>query len=216
MNSAMRQTPFVETPCDAVEYNSQSHRIHIISVWGEEAMGSLQIARSVVLAGLLFSGVTAAPAQTRPGPLRPANGTAPRAPNDQVEGSVWQFKATRQEVEKPITATFRVEENAILQIEKEIPTEEPSTGTPKRPRDRIKAGGIKLPAAKTKRVGDVTKMDNGKTKLIFTEGPLQGQAIIAPLKDRPGVWSGEYRQRLDDKTEKLGPLWKLELRESED
>ncbi len=180
-------------------------------------MGFRKIARSVLLVSLLSSCVTPAPAQTRPGPLRPANGTAPRAPNDQVEGSVWQFKATRQEVEKPITATFRVEENAILQIEKEIATEEPSTGTPKRPRDRIKAGdGIKIPMAKTKRVGDVAQMENGKIKLIFTEGPLQGQAIIAPMKDRPGVWSGEYRQRLDDKTEKLGPLWKLELRESED
>ena len=180
-------------------------------------MRALLFVSSVVLAGLLAGWVTPAHAQTRPGPLRPADGTAPRAPNDQVEGSVWQFKATRQEAEKPITATFRVEENAILQVEKEIPTEQPAAGTPKRPRDRIKAGeGIKLPVAETKRVGDVTQMDNGKTKLIFTEGPLKGQAIIAPMKDRPGVWSGEYRQRLDDKTEKLGPLWKLELRESED
>ncbi len=34
-------------------------------------------------------------------------------------------------------------------------------------------------------------MANGKTKLVFNEGPLLGQAIITPVKDKTGVWSGD-------------------------
>ena len=59
-------------------------------------------------------------------------------------------------------------------------------------------------------------MDNGKTKLVFNEGSLRGQAIITPVKDKKGVWSGEYRQRTDPNNQKLGPIWKLELRQAED
>jgi len=59
-------------------------------------------------------------------------------------------------------------------------------------------------------------MANGKTKLVFNEGPLLGQAIITPVKDKTGVWSGEYRQRTDPSNQKLGPIWKLELRHAED
>lgn len=148
-------------------------------------------------------------------PLPPRTDSVPRLPNDQIEGSVWQFKATKRGEEKPIEARFRVSDGAILEVP--APPEVKPGENSKTPPEKIKEALEKLgPKVADKRIGDVQKMDNGKTKLVFLEGPLRGQAIIAPVKNKSGVWSGEYRQRTDPANEKLGPLWKLELRQSED
>ena len=147
-------------------------------------------------------------------PLPPRADSVPRLPNDNIEGSIWQFKATKRGEEKPIEARFRVSDGAIL----EVPTPpEVKPGEGKTPPERVKEVLEKLgPKVADKRIGDLEKMANGKTKLVFNEGPLLGQAIITPVKDKTGVWSGEYRQRTDPATQKLGPIWKLELRHAED
>jgi hypothetical protein len=147
-------------------------------------------------------------------PLPPRADSVPRLPNDNIEGSIWQFKATKRGEEKPIEARFRVSDGAIL----EVPTPpEVKPGDGKTPPERVKEVLEKLgPKVADKRIGDLEKMANGKTKLVFNEGPLLGQAIITPVKDKTGVWSGEYRQRTDPSNQKLGPIWKLELRHAED
>lgn len=147
-------------------------------------------------------------------PLPPRTDSVPRLPNDNIEGSIWQFKATKRGEEKPIEARFRVSDGAIL----EVPTPpDVKPGDGKTPPERVKEVLEKLgPKVADKRIGDLEKMANGKTKLVFNEGPLLGQAIITPVKDKTGVWSGEYRQRIDPNNQKLGPIWKLEMRHAED
>jgi hypothetical protein len=147
-------------------------------------------------------------------PLPPRADSIPRLPDDQIEGAIWQFKATKRGEEKPIEARFRVSEGAILEVPA-VPEAKPGDG--KTPPERVKEALEKLgPKVADKRIGDVEKMEKGKTKLVFLEGPLRGQAIVSPVKDKKNVWFGEYRQRTDPANEKLGPIWKLELRQAED
>lgn len=167
---------------------------------------------SALLTVLAFL-VVGAPAKAQL-PLPPRADSIPRLPNDQIEGAIWQFKATKRGEEKPIEARLRVSEGAILEVPAP-PEVKPGDG--KTPPERVKEALEKLgPKVADKRIGDVEKMDNGKTKLVFNEGSLRGQAIITPVKDKKGVWSGEYRQRTDPNNQKLGPIWKLELRQAED
>lgn len=163
-----------------------------------------------VMAGLLLVSAGAALAQP---PLPPGPGESrDRRPNDQIEGGIWQYTATRKDAEEPLEGRIRIDKLAIFQVEKEfrLPEKGKLPGGP--------GGSLKLPAPpEAKRIGDITKNSDGRIRLTFLSGDLKGQALLTSKKDQPGVWRGEYRQKIKDgDKEKLGPIWTMELRESED
>lgn len=137
-----------------------------------------------------------------------------RGPYDNLEGTVWQYRATRKDKdgkELVIEGRFRSEERGLYLIDKELPG-------PDLPRLKKNLTGEK-PKVQTNRgtrVGDVTETD-GKIKLIFETSekdfPLNGFMILWPKKDRPGVLMGHYTEKKGDK---LGEKWIVEIRECED
>ncbi len=160
--------------------------------------------------------------------------TTTRRPNDDLEGTIWQYRATRkgkgdketEEKEIVLEGRFRIEEKGVFEADKQIELPgRPLPGLRKNNKDEGKAEGnskdnskgksITVPSAKGRRVGDVTKTNDGKTKLVIEakDFPLQGIVIVWPKKDRPGVWMGTYQERKNDKN---GDKWVIELRESED
>ncbi|MBC8117675.1 MAG: hypothetical protein H7062_25070 [Candidatus Saccharimonas sp.] len=160
--------------------------------------------------------------------------TTTRRPNDDLEGTIWQYRATRKEKgdneseEKEIVleGRFRIEEKGVFEADKQIELPgRPLPGLRKNnkgegnaagdAKDDSKGKSITVPSAKGRRIGDVTKTNDGKTKLVIEakDFPLQGIVIVWPKKDRPGVWMGTYQERKNDKN---GDKWVIELRESED
>ncbi|MEK6259542.1 MAG: hypothetical protein AABP62_13070 [Planctomycetota bacterium] len=187
----------------------------------------------IVLLGCLLLGAGLADAQPAI-KSRIEKSTTTRRPNDDLEGTVWQYRATRKEKggketeEKEIVleGRFRIEEKGVFEADKQI--ELPGKRLPglrKNDKGEGKAAGdskddskgksVTVPSAKGRRVGDVTKLSDGKTKLVIEakDFPLQGIVLVWPKKDRPGVWMGTYQERKNDKN---GDKWVIELRESED
>ncbi len=146
-------------------------------------------------------------------PLPPVPGESrDRRPNDQIEGGIWQYNATRKGADEPLSGRIRIDKLAIFQVEKEFRLPE---------RGKLpggEGGSLKLPAPpEAKRIGDIAKTSDGRIRLTFLSGDLKGQALLTSKKNQPGVWRGEYRQKIKDgDKEKLGPIWTMELRLSED
>lgn len=153
---------------------------------------------------------------------------APRRPNDNLEGTIWQYRATRKDKDKKevvIEGRLRIEENGVFEVD--MPVELPGKrllglrkddkaakksddGASEEPKRKVT-----VPTTRGRRVGDVSKLDDGRTKLVIEakDFPLQGILILWPKKDRPGVWMGTYQERKNDKN---GEKWAIELREGED
>lgn len=183
-----------------------------------------------IIATLACSLIGASVAKAQPAiKSRIEKGTANRPPNDNLEGAVWQYRAERKETdgkEIVLEGRFRIEEKGVFEADKQI--ELPDRRLPglrKNDQGEGKAAGdskddskgksVTVPSAKGRRVGDATKLSDGKTKLVIEakDFPLQGIVIVWPKKDRPGVWMGTYQKRKNDKN---GDKWVIELRESED
>lgn len=155
--------------------------------------------------------------------------TTNRPPNDNLEGAIWQYRAERKDKdgkEIVLEGRFRIEEKGVFEADKQIELPgRPLPGLRKNIKDEGKAAGdskddskgksFTVPSAKGRRVGDVTKTNDGKTKMVIEakDFPLHGIVIVWPKKDRPGVWLGTYQERKNDKN---GDKWVIELRESED
>lgn len=161
------------------------------------------------------------------GPLKKlaesANDSVPRRPNDQIEGAIWQYKATPQTTDsqkkkdepesKSIAGRFRVDGKAVFDVKKER-----SRLDPKERLEAIKKGKdvVSTPEPQqTKRIGDITKLDDGKTRIDFVEyEPLKGLAVVWPKKDYKDVWIGYFQEK--DKAGKPTRKWNFELRKAED
>jgi len=182
-----------------------------------------------IIAALACSLIGASVVEAQPAiKSRIEKGTANRPPNDNLEGAVWQYRAERKDKdgkEIVLEGRFRIEEKGVFEADKQIELPgRPLPGLRKNNKDEGKAGDSKdgskgktvtVPSAKGRRVGDVTKTNDGKTKMVIEakDFPLQGIVIVWPKKDRPGVWMGTYQERKNDKN---GDKWVIELRESED
>lgn len=195
---------------------------------GDYEMNKTAFSVFVVALACLVDGASRAEAQ----PViksRIEKGTTNRPPNDNLEGTIWQYRAERKDndgKELVLEGRFRVEEKGIFEVDKQIELPaRPLPGLRKNNKDDFKGAGdtkddskgksITVPSAKGRRVGDVTKTNDGKSKLVIDakDFPLQGIVIVWPKKDRPGVWMGTYQERKNDKN---GEKWVIELRESED
>jgi len=154
-------------------------------------------------------------------PLPGESGTKSRLPNDQIEGAVWQYRAVQKQkdgTENVKEGNFRIEEKGIYRTDTIVKV--PPVEKPGKIFDAIKSGQggtVKIPQPNPKgdRIGDVTKLSDGKTKLVFIDKdfPLQGNVIVWAKKDRPGVLMGYVAGKDSDKA---GERWTLELRELKD
>jgi hypothetical protein len=137
----------------------------------------------------------------------------PRGPNNQIEGAIYQYRATlpKSDVE-PMQGRFRIEGAGIFNVEKEI-------GAPK-VRESLRnlrdgADGVTVQSeAREQRIGDVVAMEEGKIKLVFMDyEALPGFAIIQRKEGQTGVWKGYFQELKDGEA---GRRWQIQVRTSED
>ena len=155
----------------------------------------------------------------QPGPLRKAlegNSTLPRLPDDNIEGAMWQYRATRRGSDEDLTGKFRVDEKLVFSVQREV--EAPKRGSDDDPLKKIisgEGGKVKLPDEPTeKRIGECKTLSSGRVRIDFQpESGLEGFMIVRPKKDATQVWWGTF-QAMNGK--KKGPRWNVELRKAED
>ena len=137
-------------------------------------------------------------------PLSKEADTLPRLPDDQIEGSIWEYKGTLKEGEKTsededakIEGRFRIEGKAIFDASPGIPL--PDREQVKSAVEKARAGKlneIKLPGAATeKRIGEYRKLANGRLRLDFNDADgLHGAMTIWKKKETDAVWMGTYNE----------------------
>lgn len=151
--------------------------------------------------------------------------TLPRLPNDQVEGTIYEYtgkpkskpKKGEKEVD-PLKGKFRLEGNAIFDISKRLPI--PKKDEVKKVIEKAKRGKLdelKLPAKpQQKRLGEYRKLSRGKYRLDFKDTDkdgINGIMIIWPKPKSKGVWLGTFSEKEGKKTVRS---WIVELRAIED
>ncbi len=158
-------------------------------------------------------------------PLPGAGGgpkSLPRLPNDQIEGTIWEYKGklkgeTKSDETTPkLEGRFRTENKAIMDISRRLPI--PPKEEVKKVIDKVKEGElseVKLPPApQVKRLGEYRTINGGKLRLDLNDKEsLNGIMIIWPKKDTADVWLGTYAEKKDGKTVRE---WIVELRPTED
>lgn len=141
----------------------------------------------------------------------------PRRPNDQIEGAVWQYRATRKGAEEELTGRFRVDEKLVFALEAEVRLpERPREGRPLQRLVEGDAGKVKLPEPpQQKRIGECKTLSSGRVRMDFQpDSPLPGYVIVRPKKDAQDVWWGTYYQARQG--DQPGLKWDIELRKAED
>lgn len=147
-----------------------------------------------------------------------------RAPYDDVEGTIWEYKA---EPEKPkegdtpskLEGRIRLEGNAIFDANKRV--KRSGEGSLRDKLGRFRSGEtdeIRVPSGpEEERIGEYRKLDSGKVRLDFNDDKtLHGLMLIWPKPDAPdGVWLGQYTET-DPRTDKKERVWIVELRKIKD
>ena len=151
--------------------------------------------------------------------------TANRAPDDNVEGTVWEYKGKLEKgeldgkKEAQIAGTFRLEEEAVFAIGDSIRL--PGVDDIKKLIEELREGRakmIKLPDFKPKRIGDFKVSRNGRLTLSFddeSEDPnaLFGQMILRPKKRQTSVFIGDFREKEGKRTVRT---WQMTVRKVQD
>ncbi len=168
--------------------------------------------------------LTTSPSWAQPGILKEkleGQKTLPRRPNDNLEGTLWQYRATRKGSEDVLSGRFRIDEQLVFSTQSEIDLPKRpgrSGGRPVRPLPRLasgQGGTAKLPSEPTqRRIGECKTLSSGRVRIDFQpDSGLEGYMIIRPKKDATDVWWGTF-QAMDGKKKKL--RWDVELRKAED
>jgi len=151
--------------------------------------------------------------------------TANRAPDDNVEGTVWEYKGKLEKgqldgkKEAQIAGAFRLEGEGIFAIGDTIRL--PGLDDIEELIAELRKGRaklIKLPDFKPKRIGDFKISKNGRLTLSFddeSEDPnaLFGQLILRPKKRQTSVFIGDFREKEDKKTIRT---WQMTVRKIQD
>jgi hypothetical protein len=147
----------------------------------------------------------------------------PRMANDNVEGTIWEYKGTLKTPPKDakeevptLEGRFRTQNKAIFDVSKRLPI--PEKKDVEKVVESIKAGKakeIKLsPGAQEKRLGQYRSISGGKLRLdLDDKDSLNGTMIIWPKKGTDDVWLGTYTEKIaGGKTRD----WTVEVRPIED
>lgn len=170
--------------------------------------------------GLAFSSVIVAQAQ----PPLPGRGgdNLKRLPNDQVEGTIFEYKGTLkskpQEGEEvpSLQGKFRIEGTAILDVSPtfKVPSKA-EVGKVTKKLAEGKGGEVQLPGGpQQKRLGQYHKTGTGKMRLDFDDkDSLHGTMILIRKQKTEDVWIGTYTEKEGKKTVRT---WQVEVRPIED
>jgi len=145
-----------------------------------------------------------------------------RLPDDQVEGTIWEYRGTLQskpagaDAESELRGKFRIEGTAVFAVSQTIDL--PSREEVKEVVDDVRRGkGIQLKvptAAQQKRIGQYRKISRSRRRFDFDDpDSLHGIMIVRPKKGTSDVWIGTYDQKQGKKT--VGQ-WDVEIRPIED
>lgn len=144
----------------------------------------------------------------------------PRLPDDQIEGSIWEYSGRPEKSDAGTAPTlsgrFRIEGSAVFDVSPRVRL--PSRDKVKSKIDQFKRGGpieIRPPEMpQQKRIGEYRAISNGKKRIDFNDpDTLNGIMIVWPKKDTPDVLLGTYTRKEGRKT---AEKWIVELRPIED
>jgi hypothetical protein len=181
--------------------------------------------RNTTILGFVVLFVVAADRATLAQPPLPPAGTAQRLPDDNVEGTIFEYKGAlkvkpKEGEEAPnLEGKFSIEDSAILDVSPtfKLPTKEDV----KKLTDQItqgKGADVKLPAApQQKRLGQYRRISKGKMRLDFNDkDSLQGVMVLALQKNTSDVWIGTFTEKLAKDGKKSTRIWQVEVRPIED
>jgi hypothetical protein len=152
----------------------------------------------------------------------PGSELGKRLPNDNIEGSIWEYKAKPEKEQKKgeeelqLEGKFRLEDSAIFDVSPTFKL--PSKKEVDKVLEKVKSGKgveVKLPAGpQQKRIGEFRKLSGDRIRLDFNDkDSLHGIMIISQKKKSDSVWIGTYQER---DGEKLVRKWNVEVRQIED
>jgi len=170
--------------------------------------------------GLAFVGqAVAQPPLPMPGG---GGGNLQRLPDDQVEGTIFEYKGTlkskpKEGEEVPVLeGKFRIEGTAILDVSPtlRVPSKEEVDKVAKKVAEG-KGADVKLPGGpQQKRLGQYHKTGTGKMRLDFDDkDSLHGTMILTKKGKTEDVWIGTYTEK---EGKKIVRQWKVEVRPIED
>lgn len=146
--------------------------------------------------------------------------TGERAPNDQVEGTIFEWYSVKQksgEEKKEIKGKFRLEKKAVFDVSPRLalPSKKEVEKKVIEPIKKGDALNIRLPEGpQQKRLGEYTNISGGKVRINFNDKEsLHGLMIIWKKKDTDDVWFGTYTEKEGAKTT---AEWDVELRPIQD
>ena len=146
----------------------------------------------------------------------------PRMPNDQIEGTVWEYHSTKYhfrledgEQARQLEGRFRVEGNAIFLDKQVVSTASREQRVAQLKRLAQGGGEVAIPnGPEEKRIGEYRKIDGAKYRFEFHDDEgLHGILIAWPKEGSPGVWLANYYEK--DGNQTTGK-WSMELRGIED
>jgi hypothetical protein len=146
----------------------------------------------------------------------------PRLPDDQVEGTVWEYKGTLKDKvpegeEAPeLSGYFRTEGKAIFDVGKRLPI--PEKKDVDKAIDSFKKGKVKdfklPPGPQQKRLGEYRHIQGNKLRLDFNDKEsLNGLMVVWRKKNTEDVLIGTFQEKQGTKTIRH---WDVELRPIED
>lgn len=156
---------------------------------------------------LVLMPIASAPAQ----PPIQLPGQGQRLPDDDVEGTIFEYKCTPkkkakegEEVEQ-LEGQFRIEGTAVFAVTGQIKL--PSPDDAKKALDSLKKGkGLNLKAPgrpQQKRIGEYRKLSGKKRRFDFDDkDSLNGLMIVWKKKNTSDVWMGTFKQKEGDKVVK--------------
>jgi hypothetical protein len=154
-------------------------------------------------------------------PLPPAP-TGARAPDDQIEGTIFEYQGKlngapkKDDEERKLAGKFRIEKSAVFDVSPTFAL--PSKEQVKKAVDGVVAGkgvNLKLPAPpQQKRLGEYRTITGGKLRFDFNDREsLNGIMVVGKKKKTDDVWIGTFTEREGTKVVRT---WDVELRPIQD
>jgi hypothetical protein len=173
----------------------------------------------VAAAGLVWSAAAVLAQPPLPGVAGGAEKNLARLPNDQVEGTIWEYRGT---LLKPmpeagttppeLKGRIRLEGKAVFDASPRVtlPSAEKVKGA-LAPLREGKSVEVPLPEGpQPKRLGEYRRLSTGKVRLDLSDPEsLNGLMLIWRKKDTADVWMGTFAEREGKKTVRE---WTVELR----
>ena len=173
----------------------------------------------LLIPGMLGSVVVAGAQPPLPGR---GGGNLQRLPNDNVEGTIFEYKGTlkskpKETEEAPaLEGKFRIEGTDILDVSPtfKVPSKKEVDKVAKKLAEG-KGADVKLPGGpQQKRLGQYRKTGTGKMRLDFDDkDTLHGTMILTLKPSTKDVWIGTYTEKNGKKTVRT---WQVEVRPIED